>query len=102
MGCPQAAPVVKNPPTNAGDMRHGFDPWVRKIPWRRSLSITNSQSSLKLMSIKSVMPSSYLILCPPLLLHTYTEIKLHPRANKFQSKTFHANSPATQEYIPEH
>ena len=33
-----------------------------------SLSITNSQSSLKLMSIKSVMPSSHLILCHPLLL----------------------------------
>ena len=29
-------PVVKNPPANAGDMRHGFDPWVRKIPWRRA------------------------------------------------------------------
>ena len=33
-----------------------------------SLSITNSQSSLKLTSIKSVMPSSHLILCRPLLL----------------------------------
>ena len=33
-----------------------------------SLSITNSQSSLKLTSIKSVMPSSHLILCCPLLL----------------------------------
>ena len=31
-----------------------------------SLSITNSQSSLKLMSIESVMPPSYLILCLPL------------------------------------
>ena len=26
---------VGNPPANAGDMRRGFDPWVRKIPWRR-------------------------------------------------------------------
>ena len=33
-----------------------------------SLSITNSWSLLKLMSIKSVMPSSHLILCRPLLL----------------------------------
>ena len=33
-----------------------------------SLSITDSQSSLKLMSIESVMPSSHLILCLPLLL----------------------------------
>ena len=33
-----------------------------------SLSITNSQSLLKLMSIESVMPSNHLILCRPLLL----------------------------------
>ena len=33
-----------------------------------SLSITNSQSLLKLMSIESVMPSSHLILCHPLFL----------------------------------
>ena len=44
-------------------------------PWtaahQASLSITNSRSSLKLMSIESVMPSTHLILCRPLLL-------LHP------------------------
>ena len=33
-----------------------------------SLSITNSRSSLRLMAIESVMPSSHLILCRPLLL----------------------------------
>ena len=41
-------------------------------PWtaahQASLSITSSRSSLKLMSIESVMPSSHLILCRPLLL----------------------------------
>ena len=41
-------------------------------PWtaahRASLSITNSQSSLKLMSIELVMPSNHLILCCSLLL----------------------------------
>ena len=41
-------------------------------PWttarQASLSITNSQSLLKFMSIESVMPSNYLILCRPLLL----------------------------------
>ena len=40
-------------------------------PWtaarQASLSITNSQSLLKLMSIESVMPSNHLILCGPLL-----------------------------------
>ena len=46
--------------------------WLLAIPWiaarQASLSITNSRSSLKLTSIKSVMPSSHLILCRPLLL----------------------------------
>ena len=41
------------------------------IPWtaarQASLSITNSQSPLKLMSTESVMPSNHLILCCPLL-----------------------------------
>ena len=41
-------------------------PWIAAR--QASLSITNSQSSLKLMSIESVMPSSHLILCRPLLL----------------------------------
>ena len=31
----QVVLVVKNPAANAGDLRLGFDPWVRKIPWRR-------------------------------------------------------------------
>ena len=41
-------------------------PWITAR--QASLSITNSWSLFKLMSIKSVMPSSYLILCRPLLL----------------------------------
>ena len=41
-------------------------PWIATC--QASLSITNSQSSLKLTPIKSVMPSSHLILCHPLLL----------------------------------
>ena len=28
--------VVKNPLGNAEDIRDGFKPWVRKIPWRRA------------------------------------------------------------------
>ena len=41
-------------------------PWT--APRQASLSITNSWSLLKLMSIEVVMPSSHLILCCPLLL----------------------------------
>ena len=44
--------------------------WVFATPWtaacQASLSITRSQSLLKLMSIESVMPSNHLILCHPL------------------------------------
>ena len=46
--------------------------WLFATPWiaarQASLSITNSQSSLRLTSIESVMPLSHLILCSPLLL----------------------------------
>ena len=50
-------------------------------PWtaahQASLSITNSRSLLKLMSIESVMPSSHLILCHPiLLLSVFPSIKV--------------------------
>ena len=41
-------------------------PWIAAR--QASLSITKSRSLLKLMSIESVMPSSHLILCRPLLL----------------------------------
>ena len=46
--------------------------WLFATPWiaarQASLSITNSRNSLRLTSIESVMPSSHLILCRPLLL----------------------------------
>ena len=46
--------------------------WFFETPWttarQASLSITNSQSLPKLMSIESVMPPNHLILCHPLLL----------------------------------
>ena len=48
--------------------------WFFVTPWiaahQASMSITNSQSSLRLTSIKSVIPSSHLILSHPLLLLT--------------------------------
>ena len=46
--------------------------WLFATPWttahQASLSITNSQSLLKFMSIESVMPTNHLILCHLLLL----------------------------------
>ena len=47
-------------------MSYSGTPWTES--WQVSLSITNSQRLLKLMSIESVMPSNHLILCCPLLL----------------------------------
>ena len=47
-------------------VRLSATPWITAR--QASLSITNSWSSLRLTSIESVMPSSHLILCRPLLL----------------------------------
>ena len=77
-------------------------------PWtaahQTSLSITNSRSSPKLMSIESVMPSSPLILCRPLLLppSIFPSIRiisnksvLHIRWPKYWSFSF-SISPSTE------
>ena len=55
----QFSSVAQSCPTLCNPMNHSTP---------ASLSITNSQSLLKLMPIESVMPSSHLILCHPLLL----------------------------------
>ena len=59
----------------------------RTAACQASLSLTNSQSLLKLMSIKSVMPSSYLILCHPLLLLP----PIFPRIRVFSSESVFAS-----------
>ena len=79
------------------------------IPWtaahQASLSITNSQNLLKLMSISSVMPSNCLILCHPLLLlpSIFPSIRvlsnesvLHIRWSKYCSFSF--NISTSNEY----
>ena len=70
------------------------------IPWtiacQASLSITNSQSLLKLMSIESVITSNHLILCRPFLLTSIlpsnrifaNESVLHIRRPKYWSFSF--------------
>ena len=74
--------------------------WLFVTPWttalQASLSITNSQSLLKLMSIESVMPSNHLILCHPLILPSIfpsirvfsNESSLHIRRPKYWSFSF--------------
>ena len=70
-------------------------PWIAAR--QASLSITNSRSLLKLMSIESVMPSSHLIFCHPLLLLSpippdirvfSSESTLHMRWPKYLSISF--------------
>ena len=63
-------------------------PWTEA--YQASLSITNSQSLLKLMSIESVIPSNRLILCHPLLL--LPSIFPSPRVFSNES-TFHIRWP---------
>ena len=59
-------------PISSGQFSHSIVSNSLQTSWtaarQASLSITNSQSLLKLMSIESVMPSNHLILCHPLLL----------------------------------
>ena len=73
-------------------------PWIAAR--QASLSITNSQSSLKLTSIELVMPSSHLILCRPLFLLPpippsirvfSNESALHMRWAKYWSFSFSIN-----------
>ena len=68
--------------------------WLFATPWsaarQASLSITNSQSWLKLMSIESVMPSSHLILCRRLFLLP----PIHPSIRVFSNEsTLHMRWP---------
>ena len=60
------------PPTQFSSVQSLSHTWLFANPWmaayQASLSITNSWSLLKLMSIESVMPSNHLILCRPLFL----------------------------------
>ena len=54
------------------------------VACQTSLSITNSQNLLKLMSIQSVMPSNYFILCVPFSSH----LKSFPTSGSFQMSQF--------------
>ena len=82
--------------------------WLFATPWttarQASLSITNSQSLSKFMSIESVMPSNHLILCCPLLLLSSifpnirvfsNESALHIRWLKYWSFSFNI-SPSNE------
>ena len=64
--------MVKSLPSNAGVQFSLVASDSLPTPWtaarQASLSITNSRSLLKLMSIELVMPSNHLILCRPLFL----------------------------------
>ena len=60
-------------------------PWT--APCQASLSITNSQSLLKLMAIESVIPSNHLILCLPLCscLQSFPASRAFPMSQFFTS-----------------
>ena len=64
-------------------LQHTRPPWA--AAHQASLSITNSQSLLKLMSIESVMPSNHLILCHPLLLPP----SIFPSIRVFSNESVH-------------
>ena len=67
-----------------------------------SLSITNPQSPLKLMFIKSMMPSNHLILCRPLLLlpSIFTSIRSFPMNQFFTSGGQEIGASASVSVLP--
>ena len=66
-----------------------------------SLSITSSRSSLKFTSIESVMPSSHLILCHPLLLLPSIPPSIRIFSNEWYHQIFlHFEAPLIQNYSP--
>ena len=64
--------------------------WLFGTPWiaacQASLSITNSWSPIKLMSIESVMPSNHLVFCCPLLLlpSIFPSVTVFPNESAFR------------------
>ena len=88
--CPQFSSVQ-----SLSRVRLFATPWIAAR--QASLSLTNSRSSFKLMSVKLVMPSNHLILCRPLLLLPpippsirvfSNESTLHMRWSKYWSFSF--------------
>ena len=72
-------------------------PWTAAL--QASLSITNSRSLLKLVSIESVMPSNHLILCRPLLLLPliFPSIRVFPNESilRISGQSIRASAPAS-------
>ena len=69
-------------------------PWI--AAYQASLSITNSQSSLRLVSIAPVMPSSNIILCHPLFSES-TQIH-KPRHNRTKESHFQSQGRAREDH----
>ena len=87
--------LIKDQFSSVAVMADSVSPWT--AAHQASLSITNSRSLLKLMSLESVMPSNHLILCRPLLLPPSifpnigvfsNESSLHIRWPKYWSFSF--------------
>ena len=75
-------------------------PWT--VACQASLSITNSQSLPKPMSIESVMPSNHLILCHPLLLlpSIFPSIRVFPVSQLFASGGQRVGVSASTSVLP--
>ena len=104
--------IIKYPTNTAHSMKptsSSVQSFSRVTPWtaacQASLSITNSWSLLKLMSIESVTPSNHLILCHPLLILPsifpsirvfWNESALHIRWPKYWNFSFNI-SPSNED-----
>ena len=76
-GVSQVAPVVKNKFANAGDMRHGFDPWVGKISLREGMTMNTHSSILAWIIHWTEEPRTHTgkLACPEILKYIYRWIE---------------------------
>ena len=97
-----ALSTATSPVQSLSRVRLSAAPWI--AAHQASLSVTNSQSLLRLLSIESVMPSNHLILCrPPLLPPSIfprigvflNELVLHIKWSKYWSFSFNI-SPSNE------
>ena len=81
--------VVKNPPANAGEMRHEFSPQIGKILWKRALQLTTvclPGESHGQRSLMGYSPQYHKLLdMTEAAQHSTVHIRLHLLIPKFQS-----------------
>ena len=94
---PRAPPLLRVSSVQQSIIRVRLFVTPRTAAHQASLSITNSQNLIKLMSIESVMPSNHLVFCRPLLLPPliFPSIRVFSNESALRGQSIEASSPST-------